>query len=315
MSEQDLFGTLRPKTATRVRLYADEIKPYRNDLDEQWMYIGILAIPEDRHQDALGSMMRDRKQANYPREVHFIELRNRSDANVHNEKTLLAKYWTEHVVHDVRKTFHFHLLGLSLDHLQNLAFGTAREQRRNIYNRFFRASVKGMLKYFFGDQVTVTNLFHDQENFLEQADLFDWHAIWRIEQEAFEITFLTSNVVFVDSDHRKEQGHPAGSHFVQLCDVLLGGLTQYLDATTTKDGCCEIAEVLLPLAERLVDPQQARNPHTRYSHMRRVSMSFFPSKTLSQKELEDPYLRAQSGFHITRRLLFKEKRSGQLPWL
>lgn len=309
---KDLWGKKHVQATERVRLYADEIKAYRNRQGPQWMYIGLLAIPESKYPSALGGLRQDRERANYPREVHFTELRNRSDAHAHNEKTLLAKRWAERVLYDDQKTFHFHLLGLNLDHLQNFAFGTGREQRRNMYNRFFRASVKGILKYYFGNQVVVTALFHDQTNFLEHDDLFDWHSIWRIQQEEPGITFEVDNILFINSDHEKKFDYPDDSHFIQLCDVLMGGLTQCLDARTKKDGCCEIAEILLPLAERLVDPRRAKNPNSRYHYAHRMSMSFFPSKALTQHQLEDPYYSAQSGFYIGRRLSFRDKQTGQL---
>jgi len=93
----------------------------------------------------------------------------------------------------------------------------------------------------------------------------------------------------------------------------MGGLTQCLYARTKKDGCCEIAGCLLPLAERLTDPRRVRNPNSRYRYMRRISLSFFPSKKLTLRELEDAHLRGLSGFYITRRLLFRDQQSGQLP--
>jgi len=295
-----------------VRLYTDEIQPYRNSLNERWMYIGLLAIPENEYWNALRCLHRDRAATDYAREVHFMKLRNASNAAHHNEKTVLAGRWVQRVLWDDRKVFHFHLLGLNLSNLQELAFGTGREQDRNIYNRFFRASITYALKHFFGaGNVVVTHIFHDVSN-LEGDELFDWHAIWRINRAEPGITFLTDNIQFIDSDHNEEYSCPNDSHFIQLCDVLMGGLTQCLDARNTKAGCCEIAEMLLPLAERLTDPRRVNNPNSRYRYVRRLSMSFFPSRKLKLKELEDTYKRWQSGFYIRRRLLFKEQMSGQL---
>lgn len=314
MSERDLFGKRSRPAATRVRLYADEIKPYRNGLGERWMYIGLLAIPEARYRDALNGLGQDREAVEYDNEVHFTELRNRSDAGAHHEKTALARRWVERVLWDDRKTFHFHLLGLNMTNLQPFAFGKGREQRRNIYNRFFRASVAYVLNFFFGRTgVVVTHIFHDQ-SYLEHDDLFDWHTIWRLDQAEPGLTFLTDNIQFIDSDHNEEPDFPQDSHFIQLCDLLLGGLTQCLDARNKKGGCCEIAKCLLPLAERLVDPARIRNPNSRYRYVHRVSMSFFPSKRLKLREIKDYWHRAQSGFYIKRRLLFKERMGRQLSY-
>jgi len=311
--QYDLRGRIQAPEPAQVRLYADEIKPYRNAQNEQWMYLGLVAIPESYYRTALSGLTEDREAAKYDHEVHFVDLHNYSYAHVYNEKTLLAKRWVERVLTDRQKIFHFYLLGLNLDNLQPFAFGRGRKQQRNIYNRFFRASVAYVLKSFFGrTNVVVTHVFHDRSD-LEQDDLFDWHAIWRLDQAEQGIRFLTDNIRFIDSDHEKEPDFPADSHFVQLCDVLLGGLSHCLDARTQKDGCCEIAECLLPVAERLTDPRRVRNPNSRYRYVRRLSMSFFPSKRLKLKELKDAHLRVRSGFYIERRLLFKEKKSKQLP--
>ncbi|MBN2005583.1 MAG: hypothetical protein JXA21_19650 [Anaerolineae bacterium] len=272
------------------------------------MYIGVLAIPATHYTSALAALNTDRARAGYARELHFTELRNYSYAHIHNEKTLLARHWVNRVMGDDRKIFHFHLLGINLDNLQNAAFGEkGREQRRSIYNRFFHTAVAGTIKYFFGGSgVQVTDVFHDKENQLEQDSLFDWHAIWRIDQAEPDISFVPDRVEFIDSDHETEQQHPDDSHFIQLCDLLMGGFTQCLDARNEKDGCNEIATLLLPLAKRLTDPRQKKNPNSHYHHFRRISMSFFPSKRLTSKDLQDTLLRATSGFYCNRRLLIQE---------
>jgi hypothetical protein len=313
VNEPLIIGGTEHCRETAVRLYADEIQPYRNSLEERWMYIGLLAVPESDYDSVLGWLHEDRDAAGYYGEVHFTKLKNASDAPAHNEKTLLVKRWAERVLWDDQKVFHFHLLGLNMGNLQAFAFGRGWEQKRNIYNRFFRASVAYVLKYFFGDgKITVTCIFHDVSEF-ENDDLFDWHAIWRLDSTEADITFIPDTIEFIDSDHNEETEFPDDSHLIQLCDVLLGALTQCLDARNRKDGCCEIAELLLPLAERLVDPRRARNPNSRYGYARRVSMSFFPSRRLKLRELEDEWRRARSGFYVRRRLLFKEQLGGQLP--
>lgn len=314
MKEPLIIGGTGHRRETAVRLYADEIQAYRNSLDERWMYIGLLAVPESDYDGALGWLDEDRHAAGYYDEVHFTELKNASDAPAHNEKTLLATRWAKRVLWDRRKVFHFHLLGLNMSNLQPFAFGQGWEQKRNIYNRFFRTSVTYALKRFFGEEVTVTAVFHDASEF-EDDDLFEWHTIWRVDRAEPGITFVPDSIRFIDSDHAKEKDFPEDSHLIQLCDVLLGGLTQCLDARNRKDGCCEIAKVLLPLADRLVDPRRAWNPNSSYRHARRISVSFFPSKRLKLRELEDDWQRARSGFYIERRLLFKEHITRQLPLL
>jgi hypothetical protein len=309
MAQLEGFGRAPLRTPTQVRLYADEIAKYRNSLDEKWAYIGLLAVPEARYGDVLTWLADDRVSTGYNEEVHFTELKNCSRARCYNEKTLVARRWVERVLWDDQKIFHFNLFGVNLSNLQHRAFGTGKKRKRNIYNRFFRTATFYVLKSFFG-AVVVTHVFHDSGS-LERDEIFDWHTIWRLKTAEPDITFLTGSIQLIDSDHRKEQRSPNDSHLIQLCDVLLGGLSQCLDARTKKAGCCEIAELLLPLAERLTDPKRVGNPHSRYHYHHRIHMSFFPSKKLTLKELEEPYQRVRSHSYINRPLLFKDYLSGQ----
>ncbi len=307
----DLFGEVHTKPIIRVQLYADEIKPYTNGLGEKWMYIGILAIPDERWVQALNWLQEDRRAVGYNGELHFVKLRNYSYANVHNEKTKLAKRWVKRVLWDAEKVFHFYLLGLNLSNLQPDAFGDGSERDRNIYNRFFRASVSYVLKSFFGTKnVQVTRIFHDVSD-LRNDTLFDWHTIWRLSRDEVGLAFRTDRIHFINSDHNHEVEHPEHSHFVQLCDVLTGGLTHCLDARNKKDGCREIACDLLPLAERLNDPKRADNRNSRYQYVRRMAMSNFPSRKLTLTEIGDEFQRIQSGFYRGRRLLLADQLAGQ----
>ena len=191
----DLFGEVHAKPITRVHLYADEIRPYTNGLSEKWMYIGILAIPNEQWPQASDWLQKDRQAVGYKSEVHFVDLRNYSYANVYNEKTLLAKRWVKRVLWDADKVFHFYLLGLNLSNLQLKAFGNRSEQDRNIYNRFFRASVSYVLKSFFGSaDVQVTSIFHDVSDLRNDA-LFNWHAIWRLSRDEAGLTFRTNRII------------------------------------------------------------------------------------------------------------------------
>ena len=170
--EVDFNGEVFEKTPIAVRLYVDSSGPCDNELGERWLYIGLLAIPEDRYGDTVRWLAEDRISAGYDREVHFVDLRNYSYAYCYNEKTLLAKRWVERVIWDDQKVFHFHLLGLNLTNLQHQAFGTGSEQDRNIYNRFFRTAMAYALKYFFGS-VVVIRVFHDRSSLVVSQSEID----------------------------------------------------------------------------------------------------------------------------------------------
>ncbi len=298
---------------THVRLYADEILPQRNVRNERWMYIGVLAIPESKYLAALKALNADRIAANYPREVHFTNLKNRSDARHHGQKTLLTKKWVQRFLTNDDRCFYFFLQGINLSNLHQQSFGRSGQQKDNIYNRFFRASIHYMLKAFFGNfrQVVVTEFFHDNSK-LSNHKYFDWHTIWRIENREPQITFQHRKIQFIDSDHNKEMQHPDDSHLMQLCDVLLGGFRLCLDNQTGKEGCVEIANDLLRLAERLTDPAKVRNVNSRYQYVHRVKLSFFPSRALNQEQLTNSFEHASSTYYIQRPQLLIERISGQL---
>lgn len=296
-----------------IHVYSDEIKSFTNSLGERWMYIGFVVIPGPRYDEACLVLENLRRDVGYNNELHFSQLRNYSDSHQHNKKTLLAKRWTEAVLYDDKKIFHYHLLGINLNNIQEKAFGDkGPEQKLNMYSRLYRSSILYSLKSFFpGRQVRVA-IYHDKENSLQQHERFDWYNIRLIDSAEENISFLNPHVEFVDSDHQKELRFPQASHFIQLCDILTGGISHVLDARNDKDGCNEIAQLLVPLVKRLTDPRERRNPNSRFSHHQRLSLSFFPSKRLKPKELHDPNKRLTSGFYITRPLLFVERQSGQM---
>ena len=68
----------------------------------------------------------------------------------------------------------------------------------------------------------------------------------------------------------------------------------------------------MPLVERLTDSRTRRNPNSHFFHYQRLSLSFFPSKRLKLKELDDPNKRLASSFYFHRLLLFVERQSRQM---
>ena len=296
-----------------VLVYSDEIKPFTNSLGERWMYLGLVIIPGPRYDEARLVLENLRRDVGYNGELHFTTLRNYSYAHQHNKKTLLARRWVEAVLYDSQKTFHYYLLGINLSNIQEQAFGDrGLEQKLNMYSRLYRSSILYSLKSFFpGRQVRVA-IYHDKENSLQQHPRFDRYNIRLINSQEDNISFLKPSVEFVDSDHQKETRFPQASHFIQLCDILTGGISHVFDARNDKDGCNEIARILVPLVERLIDSHERRNPNSHFFHYQRLSLSFFPSKRLKPKELNNPIKRLTSGFYYHRPLLFVERQSGQM---
>ena len=309
----DFENTATLKNEIELYIYVDEIKKLKNLSNEFWMYIGLLLIEAENKPQNLKYLLKQREKLGYYDELHFRDLTNYSYANIYSEKTKLAKSWIELVLSVYKpRNICFHILGLNLDNLEYRAFGRRQERMRNIYNRFFRSTILYCLKSYFGKykNIVVKQIFHDKGN-LDKDELFDWHTIWRIETEEEKISFSDENIRFIDSDHNKENDFPEESHFIQLTDLVLGATSQCLDATNNRDGCNEIAQIFLPLVDRLNDERRVNNPQSRYDYFRKCGLSFFPKRRLTLDQLEDRWERVRSGFYRNREIILKEKLSGQ----
>ena len=149
-----------------------------------------------------------------------------------------------------------------------------------VYNRFFRASLQGMLRLFFPNSpVTVDGVYHDTEGHLQSHGYFDWHPITRTEKDERYAAFSCSTVTFVDSDHTQEPSNPWASELVQFVDVLLGAVT-YCIHVTNKDnlGQRTVAEDLFRLTDEIL-----KSPYKdlgAFRHFRRFAISHFPEYQL-----------------------------------
>jgi hypothetical protein len=293
----------------QVNVYVDEIKEYRNQIDEKWAYIGVLIVPTRHHRRAQKALQTDRDESGYSREVHFTKLKNYSYAFRHNKKTLLAKKWLRRVLDDGEKIFHFSLLGINLTNLQYNVFGrTPRERKDAIYNRFLRPAILYPARYFFsGQAVEIKMLYHDETE-LQHHDWFKQHVVTAINEANVPVGFGNSyRIQFINSDHHQESRFPRESHFVQLCDILTGAITHVLDNRSRKDGCNELAADICPLVERLVDPRSKQRKNSPFNHYQRLHISFFPSCKLTTTQLNDPAYRNNSTFYVDRQLLWLDK--------
>lgn len=286
----------RPPPGATVRLYLDDVKAHTNAVGQRWLYVGVLAIPEHRRDKALALLLSDRDEFLCESELHFSKL------TAHAQKAELAGRWVDRFLYDDQRLFHFHVLGINLDNLHQGAFAKPNTSQ-SIYMRFVRTAVAYSLKHCFGTPVKVSRLFHDSGN-LEDNPYFDWHSQWKIGQEHAGISFTTGEVLFVDSDHRRETRFPSESHFIQLTDLLLGSVRQCLDATSANPQALSLADKMYPLLARLMDSKRRNNPNSRFHHVRRCSVSFFPSLALSVSEMDDKWERARSSFYQQRAMLY-----------
>ena len=299
MLQKDLIGRIVQQKKKRVEVYVDESG------SADWMFIGYLLIPLDLKSRALSTLQAGRCNGTYEKEIHFQKCVNHSESP-YGGKTKVAKSWLNSFTFDMRKTFHFHLLGINRKRLCHEAFGNSN-QEGNIYNRFFRAGLRYALKCCFDLPIEVAHVYHDDSS-MKYHPYFDWHAILRTQEVEPGIRFLTDRVEFVVSDHlAPNHPRPDEASLIQLVDSVLGAMRQCLENSSSKKGKCELAQVVLPLMERITDPKLRLNPNSRFNHQRRVSVSFFPKRQLSHAELQDELRRLSSSYYCNERLAFRDR--------
>ncbi len=252
--------------------------------------------------------MADREEFGLHTEIGWTDIKTAGSA-----RAKLASAWLGRLVNE-HDLWRFTVLGIDTEQLVKSAFGEGKgNQLTNIHKRFYRSCLAYHIASLSrqNDSVRVHRCYHDREGKLEMDEWFRWHAQHRISIEKANVSFGCSEVIFVDSDHKKEAACSQASHFIQLCDILLGATMYGLEAHNPRPGRDLAFESFRPLLERINCPKQSRNINSSYKHVGRASVSYFPERPLTEEELNDPFLRAQSTFYKGRRLKLLEERAGQ----
>jgi hypothetical protein len=269
-----------------ISVYADERKRIRN----RWDYLGIVAVPS-RHIDSLHSDLQAERNLNtFPNEVKFGYL-NKSAGGSRAET---SKGWLRILMDDAqcrKRRLYFSILGIDNDNIDYHLFGpggTASGKYANVYSRFFRASLLGLVNFCFkGIDVQIANVYHDTEGNLENHQYFDWHAIREISRREARINFLNDRVVFVHSDPRKESHYPIASEMLQLTDLILGTMTHAIHIENNDNkGKLECVKLVLPFVKDLLYKPYVSNGS--FDQLNRFSISHFPLHR--QHVLNDTYL-------------------------
>jgi hypothetical protein len=275
----------RQPRAPRGCLYVDE------SASPGWFYVGILAVAADDASELLDCLEADRADVGYDRELHFQEITT-------SQKASLGSRWLRRARQPDSPRICFHVLGIDLTKINRQAFGhRGREQRENLYRRILRMALKYAMLAFFPDDACVRGIFHDARN-LGATEYFDWHTPQRLRGEGLPVA--VDRIVLVDSDHAASDSRTT-STLIQLIDVILGATRVCLDATTTEQHKLRLASEWLPLVEGLTASGRRRwrsNDH--FGHVGRCNLSFFPMRSLTLAQLNDPEVRLSSDFYSER---------------
>lgn len=296
VQERDLFGNPIKDRTRRIVLFADEIKPGEHS---PWVYGCILCVAEDKLRDALGRLMADRDSCGYHQEIGWKDVRG--DNLRPGAKEALATRWLTRVVTEP-DVWRFAVFGVDTSKIRTEMFGTTPgEQIKNSYRRFFRATLKYMVRLSNADvqKVHIVKAYHDQEGNLESDGWFSWHALHSVGQQT-DVVVECREVCFVNSCHAKELRHSKASHFIQLSDIIVGATRYIFEDVGSGRNRDRAAAPLIPLIERLTCPKRSHNRNSRYQHVGRVNVSFFPRTSVSARDWEDPIARAKSCFYSNR---------------
>jgi hypothetical protein len=271
----DIFGNPIPPKEIEIYIFADERKKVNN----RWDYIATLIIPSNKISKAAEILKGHRQKIGYDKEIKFSNINKKAKG----EKFELAKNWLSEIVRDGREkrgVFYFNILGIDREKLDFNCFGednTPKGKYANIYNRFFRTVFLSGVKSFFGghDSIIVKNIFHDTEGNLESHKYFNCHLIWKIEQTEENIHFDNNEIIFLNSDPSREHVYKEFSDFIQLIDVIVGSISYCLDYSNPKNrGQEKLAQIMLPLVDRLINKSSNRN--SSYGYFNKYKLSFFP---------------------------------------
>lgn len=210
--------------------------------------------------------------------IHFSELRSNSQRS---SRTKAAAAWAKLYVKELYSHVRFYLFGVNKGNLDYNQFGPPADgqlRHLRIYNTFFHIGLYAACRYFFDidDAVEVIHIYSEDRN-ISVDDPFLVHSPYKINTRGSNVSVKCSQITSVASDPQRELNYPEYVHIINFVDVILGGFSHVIDATSiTSKGCNEVAEYLYPLCLRLT--QDPYNKNSRY--YKRCAMSFFPKQNL-----------------------------------
>ncbi|MFA5399916.1 MAG: hypothetical protein WC169_00975 [Dehalococcoidia bacterium] len=263
-----------------------------------WLYHGYI-ICNSHTSVLLGECLRRAKNdasCDASKRIHFSELRSNSQIS---SRSRTAKAWAKLYVKELYYHVKFYLFGINTDNLDYNKFGPPSDgqlRKYRIYNTFFHIGLFSACRFFFdanSDAVEVAQIYSEDRN-LSVDDPFLVHSPYKVNSRESNVSVRCSQITSIASDSQRELHNPEYVDIINFVDVLLGGFSQIMDATSvTARGCNEVAECLYPLCRRLT--QNPYNKNSRY--YKKCAFSFFPAKNLSHIETNGNTLSEDLFYH------------------
>ncbi len=293
-------------TTAEIEIYSDEIvvpKDFKNK-DRNFICIGCLFVPASKKDALITNLINQRclfegskkwvwghSDCSFSKEcklnwhtsnsseIHHAEIRKSRSSN---SQIKIAKRWLKYLIEQnkqEKEQIYFNILYIDLDVLEIENFGKEKIHE-NIYNKFFRTAIDYGAKAFFGNfqKVIIKKVYHDKGS-MEFHKYFPYLNLLKLDTITAKNIFIEdTNIHFLDSDHssyiKNGESLYHESHLIQYVDLVIGTATQnifYLSDDTLKK---EIAMILRPLVERLLE--KPYNKNSSYNYYGRQKISFFP---------------------------------------
>ncbi|WP_297420742.1 hypothetical protein [Thermococcus sp.] len=313
-----------------VDVFVDEIQPNPSK-KINFMYIGALFVPVDKRSSLVGHLLQRRcailktwyvNPKKCPEFNKFPECKRlhwRSDDRIHytdmgkigSRKYEIAESWIRFLVEENNKKgldlVYFNILGINLDNIDHKKFGGKRSLLP-IYSRFFRTTILGGAKFFFGKDVVIRKMYHDNgtqsknPNFKRQVPLMMRKGL----------AIRNTKVIFVDSNHhsyRNDNDLYEASNLLQFIDLILGTVYGNIHTPydiTSKKGKAKhnLAKLMYPLVSRLI--LNPKNRNSSFNYYKRQQIMFFPKERITsrsnfvtiQKRLDNFLETSEEGYNI-----------------
>lgn len=243
-------------------------------------------------------------------EVHFGQVKRTK--GIH--RYFVASRWVDYFLEEVDKIF-LYMLGIDLKKLDKSYFGNEQIED-NIYNRFFRTAILKASKSFFAKRkykkITITEIIHDKSRSKESHFYFNWHSIFFINLNDPRVNVASTEIKFLDSDHRKPEGHYSYSNFLQFTDLILGCTRNCLDYTSCDELKRKLSIKALDLIKRLIN--KPGNINSSYRYVNRIKIDFFPKHDIRDMDENSLLyeLKRWDSFYTKRELSIQHRNQGIL---
>ena len=206
--------------------------------------------------------------------------------NISESKKSIARNWLNLIIDNNkynRELIYFNIFYIDLTKLDSSLFGD-KKNLQNIYNKFFRTSLKGSLKWFFQNHKTICleNVIHDQGS-MGEHNYFTHFNLTKLEDETDgRIKVHDREIKYLKSDHHKHTNERdmRNAQLLQFIDLIIAATSQNIFNTSNDPFKKELAMIIRPLVERLL--KKPHNQNSSYNYFRKQQITFFPKYPLSE---------------------------------